>query len=226
MITSFDRLNELNIERKSMPFDQYFGEMELSEVQIEDRKKVSRKLYELMLTLFEMVSIGVTASIIDWDYLEKWLAVQIQIIAADVYADGDDFFMGFYPTEKARQIIDTTRRNTEASENVSEGSKERNKAYALSKDRGMFIAENEANTLYNRSEYVKALRAGYKYKTWRTKADKHVRKTHVVVEGKTIPIESMFEVGMAQMLYPKDELNAGDFPEEIVNCRCTVKYSK
>ena len=223
MIASFDRLNQLNIKRRSIPFEKYFGEMELFEGQKKERIAAAKKIYELMMLFFELVSVGVVAGVVDWEYMQQWLASQLQIIIANVYADGDVLFMGFYPAKTSSEIIQATREVYGVYGESQPSEKE--EAMVISEDRAMFIAENEANALYNRADYEKAVRRGKKFKTWITKEDPKVRKTHREVDRKTIPIEEFFQVGMAEMLYPKDVLNAAGFPEEIVNCRCVVKYS-
>ena len=88
----------------------------------------------------------------------------------------------------------------------------------------MFIAENEANTMYEDEDYILALKEGMTRKKWVTIQDRRVRDTHREVEGVTIPIDEFFQVGNAQMLYPKDVINGGGYPEEIVNCRCSCIY--
>lgn len=223
MIASFDRLNELNIKRRSIPFKQYFGEMDLFESQKKERIEAAKKIYDLMMLFFEFVAVGVAAGAVDWDYMQQWLASQLQIIVAGIYVDGDDLFMGFYPVNTAQQIIEATRQvyGVDGEKKPSEVEE----AKIISEDRAMFIAENESNALYNRADYEIAVKRGKKFKTWIAKTDSKVRKTHREVDRKKIPIEEFFQVGMAEMLYPKDVLNAAGFPEEIVNCRCVVKYS-
>ena len=70
----------------------------------------------------------------------------------------------------------------------------------------MLIAENEANTDWNYSEYQQAIANGMKQKTWLTMQDRRVRHTHMKVDGKTIPIQSVFLVGDSEFLFPKDHL--------------------
>ena len=53
--------------------------------------------------------------------------------------------------------------------------------------------------------------------------DKRVRETHREVDDVVLPISDPFEVGDYLMMFPKDT-TFGAGPEEIVNCRCSVKY--
>lgn len=102
--------------------------------------------------------------------------------------------------------------------------RETKNGWYLSDDRAMYNAENEANTVLNYKDYKEAS-LKYKYKTWITENDSRVRQTHIPLEGETIPIADMFVVGEALMRFPKDIEYASDYPEEIVNCRCSIKYS-
>lgn len=101
---------------------------------------------------------------------------------------------------------------------------ETSNGWYLSEDRAKYNAENEANTVLNYKDYKEAAQ-NYKYKTWITENDIRVRDTHIPLEGETIPISDMFVVGEALMRFPKDIEYAADSPEEIVNCRCSIKYS-
>jgi hypothetical protein len=225
MIASFDRLNELNIKRRSIPYKQYFGEMELSVRDKERRVKLAEDIEDIMLLFFELLATSSVFVMIDWDYLLTWLTIRLQGVAARAYVDGDDIFIAMYPTKTASEIIEATRNAFGFNMVPEEDTTDPAQVYAMSKDRAMFVAENEANTLYNRSDYVKAKKAGKKYKTWITQKDSRVRKTHREIDNKKIPIDEFFYVGKAEMLYPKDIDNAAGYPEEYVNCRCTIKYS-
>lgn len=96
--------------------------------------------------------------------------------------------------------------------------------YWLSVSRATEIAENESNTALNYKDYQTAINAGYTKKTWLTERDSRVRKTHKVLESKTIPINDLFMVGNTFMRFPKDTLMGES--RESVNCRCAIKYSK
>ena len=225
MIASFDRLNELNIKRRSMPYKQYFGEMELSVQDKEKRMKLAEEIEDIMLLFFELIATSTVFAMTDWAYLQTWLVIRLQGVAARTYVDGDDIFIAMYPTKTANDIIEATRKAFDFNMIPEEDTTKPDQVYAMSKDRAMFVAENEANTLYNRADYMKAKKAGKKYKTWITQKDSRVRKTHREIDNKRIPIDEFFYVGMAEMLYPKDIENAAGYPEEYVNCRCTIKYS-
>ena len=88
----------------------------------------------------------------------------------------------------------------------------------------MFNAENEANTTLNYKDYLKAIASGKTQKTWLTYGDSRVRKTHRPLDGKTIPITGLFEVGDSFMRYPKDQKYFPK-PELYISCRCSLRYS-
>lgn len=206
-ISRFDELN--NIKRRSLPFDIYFGEMGLTEAQKKERIELSNKLlivFQNWLNLFatyltiEYVSEDTLTSILENDYRE----------AISDYVVIDKAFDTYIKLMCADMVVATI-------ENADN-------PYYLSEDRAMFIAENEANTSLNYEELQEAIASGKTKKTWHTIKDKRVRHTHSSVNNKTIPIREYFNVGNAKMLYPKDIENAEDYPEEIVNCRCSISY--
>lgn len=96
--------------------------------------------------------------------------------------------------------------------------------YMTSAERSILIAETETNNAANNNELEEAKANGMTMKTWVAFHDNRTRQTHMDVDGTTIPIDDMFEVGMAQLMYPCDEINGYDNPEEVANCRCHLLY--
>lgn len=102
--------------------------------------------------------------------------------------------------------------------------KRQTEEYYLSNDRARFLAEEESNTLFNGADFFKAVRLGYRTKTWHTMKDNRVRLTHERVDERTIPINELFLVGNSFMRFPRDwEYGKA---REIAGCRCTISYSK
>lgn len=97
-------------------------------------------------------------------------------------------------------------------------------AYMTSTDRSIVIAETETNNAANYDGYEEAKEDGKTQKVWVTMADPKVRQTHMDIDGMTIGIDELFDVGEAQMRFPCDEEMAYDFPGEVVNCRCHLEY--
>lgn len=56
-------------------------------------------------------------------------------------------------------------------------------------------------------------------KRWRTEHDDRVRVTHRAIDGVTIPLYQIFNVGGYPMLFPGDPMGPAD---EVVNCRCDL----
>ena len=113
--------------------------------------------------------------------------------------------------ELAADVVDSTMRNQDD-------------AYFFSEDRATLIAENEANSIWNDSEYQDAILTGKTRKTWNAIMDRRTRDTHRDINGASVPIEEPFLVGDSMMMYPRDE-SMGASAEEIVNCRCWATYS-
>lgn len=110
-------------------------------------------------------------------------------------------------------------------EDVVDGTLERiDTPYTTSTDRSILIAETETNNAANYDEYLEAKENGMTEKVWHTMEDNKVRQTHMEIDGATVGIDELFQVGAAEMRFPCDEEYAYDFPEELVNCRCSVLY--
>ena len=201
-----DKLNNL-----SMSYEQYFGEMALDEQEINERISLAQELEDVFLGLFLEVDITQETEEYDrWDEFEDRLY-------SDVLRIGMAFLgityitaaLNDYASQLATNITNTTRQNMGV-------------AWYTSLDRARYDAENEANSIGNYRQQVKAINQGYTQKTWVTMQDNRVRHTHVEVDGETIGIFDYFEVGNSKMLYPKDANGSG---EEVINCRCTCEYS-
>ena len=223
-IQDFDKLNI--VERRSMPYSKYFGDMELTPKQKKAREELALILEDYIMLFFDLINNGVNE-----------ITVR-QEMTYEMYKIIDD--KGYFETEAQTDkyisdLVNNTYQSTVDNlqnhpNDVSEYDIENDtiEPYWTSKDRAMFIAENESNTLLNSKEFVEAKEDGKTHKIWMVYPDNRVRPTHIDVNGAKIPIDSYFYVGDAMMLYPKDvtsELSTGaDHPEEIVNCRCVVRY--
>lgn len=214
-ILNFDELNKL----RSEPFDEYFSKMELTAEQKQRRIKCAGQLEEIMLYILNLADYMLVNSSIDREYLASELSRRYFDIAYETVIkqqlDEESFvviynYLQNYTNKISKKIVDSTFDNTAD--------------YYLSTDRARSIAENEANTTLNYSDFELMKRKGKKYKTWVDVRDSKERATHLEVGGTTIPIDEPFQVGGSLMLYPKDSsLGAGD--GEIANCRCSIRYS-
>ena len=202
----FDELN--NPKSRAIPYEQYFWEMELTEEQKEERIKASKRIEDMMLFLFSLLSVMKEYSYENLEFVVSQVKNQYSDILS-VSMEMDEYLNG-YVNDFSEQIVETTQNHMDDE-------------WYLSDDRAMFVAENEANTTFNYLEYKKAIESGKKKKRWITMRDRHVRHTHQLVEGKTIGINDVFLVGDSEMFYPKDT-TFGASAREIVNCRCSIKY--
>lgn len=208
MAREFDELNAPEKYNRSIPFDIYFGEMELTEEQKEKRIAVAEELDELMLFLLALIAIMVENDSLDKNYIliqvnQRYLHIVSKYVDVDEYVE--DYIKRFSNT-----FVKTTF------ESIDD-------LWYLSSDRATFIAENESETTWNYEEYKRAIKSGKTKKQWDDIRDNKERKTHREVGGKVIPIEDAFVVGNSLMRYPKDDSLGAD-AKEIINCRCTIKY--
>ncbi len=202
----FDELN--NPKSRAIPYEQYLGEMELTEEQKKERIKASKRIEDMMLFLFSLLSVMKEYSYENLEFVVSQVKNQYSDVLS-VSMEMDEYLNG-YVNDFSEQIVETTQNHMDDE-------------WYLSDDRAMFVAENEANTTFNYLEYKKAIESGKKKKRWITMRDRHVRHTHQLVEGKIIGINDVFLVGDSEMFYPKDT-TFGASSLEIVNCKCSIKY--
>lgn len=206
---SIDELNIIEYSKmKSIPYEEYFGEMDLTDEQKQERIDMARKLEDKLTYIMFLVLTMSAVGAVDYEYVHSQLVTEYQNVLIEAQML-DDYF-AFYVSQFADNFIDTTQKH------ISED-------YYLSYDRAAYNAENESNAIFNHQDLMKAIEKGYTHKKWITMNDRRVRHTHRLVDGETIPIEDEFQVGNAKMLYPKMEC---EYPEEVVNCRCTLHYIK
>lgn len=210
MAMAFDELNSLS--KKRIEYSQYFGEMELSEEEKRKRIKLAEELEFIFLAWFEWISEQELESL-DSDAMHQRIDVS--------YCEHIKTYIGKreIPTQINEYVANITLDITESTLTHLDDE------YYLSDERASVIAANEANVIGNYRQQVEAIKQGYKYKVWNTMRDDRVRHTHVVLDAKKIGIFESFDVGLCQMMYPKDA-SLGATAEEIVNCRCSLSYSK
>lgn len=207
-VKSFDELNSANETFKAIPYESYFGEMELTEEQKQGRISLAEKLEENFLFVLALLFTMQQYSAVDWEAIR----VQFQtgymnalsgIVITDDYIE--NYVRGF-----AYDVMESTMAHQD-------------EPYYYTQDRAAFMAENEANVVYGYTDFDEAVKAGKTMKTWLTMRDRKVRETHKRVEGKTIPINDIFLVGNSMFRFPKDTLYSPD-SSDLVGCRCSIKY--
>ena len=237
-ILSFDQIHSLGLKRRSMPIEQYFGEMYLLASQKQKRIGIAEDLAEVIRTAFDIILLQAEYGNIDWDVVNAEVASMYKDALAkhmpldDTLNDYIDLF--------ADKFVDVTRRhvdeelielatvawiaNQQGEEPQETDEHPVSDAYYISEDRAVLIGEEEANSDANYEDFRDAVENGMTEKIWHTMLDNRVRETHRPLEGVQIPIEKYFMVGDALMLYPRDVEHAEDYPEEICGCRCSVTY--
>lgn len=206
-------IDELNTPKeytvRSIPYEKYFGEMELSDKQIKQRIEFAKKFEDgllAFLTLFTLASAyGQDNGFLRIQLQQMYFEITTQFLETDKYISN-------HAEEFADNFIESTNKH------ISD-------PWYTSEDRAKFNAENEANDILNYSDFQDAIADGKNVKEWRTLLDNRVRPTHKEVHGKTIPIGDTFEVGGTLLRFPGDSEFDTSNGEETCGCRCSLKYS-
>lgn len=205
-------IDELNtpIKQRSMPFKKFFGDMNLTPSQKEQRISMAEEFEEMMWFYYEYfyVMIEGYSSINNIDKVK--LTESLESRYFDVlghYMAVDEELLPYVP-KFAQNVTETTIKHI-------------GDPYYLSADRATLIAENESLSCFNNKEYSDALEDGKTRKRWIAIIDDKTRDTHLAVNGKTLAIDDLFFVGDSLMRYPHD-LRAS--ASEVINCRCSIEY--
>lgn len=205
---SFDELNMLVKNERSMPFKKYFGEMNLPEEEKFERIRMSEELEENFIVTMTLLFTMTQANKIDYEIIRKQIE-DSYLETLRKYASVDKY-LETYVKSFSYDVIDSTKNH-------------KNEPYYYSLDRARFMAENEVNTAINHARYMEAVNSGKTMKRWESIIDEATRKDHREINGKYIPIGQSFHVGDSWMMFPKDT-SLGASANQIVNCRCTVIY--
>lgn len=205
---TFDELKSIRTELDELSaareIEQYFSEMDLPEEEIELRIQVANDFQRFFRNLFLLMLTGET---LREKYIDDIRSEYIRI------CDRYDLIPNMVHIDRlAETIVDNTLQNIDTEWYTSIG-------------RSVNIAETETNNSANYDDLQDAIESGLTQKTWVTMRDNKVRESHVVLDGATIGVDELFQVGDAEMRFPCDEELAFDYPEEIVGCRCTISYS-
>lgn len=205
---SFDELNALVKNERSMSFKKYFGEMNLPEEEKSKRIQMAEELEENFIVTMTLLFTMTQANKINYELIRK----QIE----DSYLEtlrkytSVDKYLETYIKSFTYDVIDSTKTH-------------KNEPYYYSLDRAKFMAENEVNTAINHARYMEAVNAGKTMKRWESIIDEVTRKDHIEANGEYIPIGQAFHVGDSWMLFPKD-MSMNPNPNQVINCRCSIIY--
>lgn len=205
---SFDELNDLVANKRSMSFEQFFGEMELSDDEIQQRIELAEKLEDGFLFVLALLFTMQQYNEVNWErarqeYESRYLSALAGYVAVTPY-------IRQYIRDMSYDIMDSTK-------------KHQSEYYYYSPDRGKFMAECEANTTRSYQCNEDAIAQGKTMKRWLTMGDKRVRATHKEVGGTSKPIGEPFYVGGSLMMFPRDTQYSP--PNSLVcGCRCSIIY--
>lgn len=205
---SFDEINSLLPNKRSMPFEQYFGEMELSDEEIQKRIELAEKLEDGFLFVLALLFTMQQYSAVNWDqarqeYENRYLKALAGYVTITPYIQN-------YVRSMSYDIMDSTKNH-------------QSEYYYYSPDRGKFMAECEANTTRSYQCNEDAIAQGKTRKRWLTMGDKRVRETHREVGGTSKPINEPFYVGGSLLQFPRD-FSLGASTSETAGCRCSIEY--
>lgn len=179
----------------------FFDEMDVDDVN--KRTELAINLERIFRDLFYLAIIGETSR-------EELIARLISEYSQEIVASG--YRPNYAHIERVcEDVVDNTLEKIDT-------------PYMTSTDRSILIAETETNNVANNDALEEAKANGMTEKIWVTMADQKVRLTHMAIDGMTIGIDDLFEVGEAQMRFPCDEELAYDSPQETVNCRCHLEF--
>ena len=205
---TFDELNKLVGKNRSEPYEIYFGEMDLTELEIKKRIALAEKLEENFLFAMALLFTMTQYNSVNYEQIRnKFEKSYFKAISGIIIADD---YIKQYIKNFSYDITDSTKAHADD-------------MYYYSSDRAIFIAENESLICWNHQDFSDAIKSGKRRKQWTDVRDKKERETHLQV-GRTVkPINEPFLVGNSLMQHPKDT-SFGASSSEIVNCRCTIKY--
>lgn len=205
---SFDELNALVTNERSMPFEQYFGEMSLPKGDKSERIRMAEELENNFIVNMSWLFTLAQSNRTDYEPVRKQIE-DAYLSTIEKYADVD-MYLSTYIKSFSYDVIESTERY-------------KTQPYYYSLDRAKYMAENEVNTVINHARYVEAVNSGKTMKRWESIIDEVTRKDHIEVNGKYIPIGQAFRVGDSWMMYAKDT-SLGASANQIVNCRCVTIY--
>lgn len=205
---SFDELNTLIPNKRSMSFAQFFGEMELSDEEIQKRIELAEKLEDGFLFVLALLFTMQQYNEVNWErarqeYENRYLSALSGYVTITPY-------IRQYVRDMSYDIMDSTK-------------KHQAEYYYYSPDRGKFMAECESNTTRSYQCNEDAIAQGKTMKRWLTMGDKRVRATHKEVGGTSKPIGEPFYVGGSLLLYPRD-FSLGASTAQTAGCRCSIEY--
>lgn len=197
----------MKIDNLNVTITQYFETLRLPPLQIEKRIKIAKELkslFEVYIDLIDEIEIEDLYLLLRYDMAR---IIGSQMPLTDANSNRLDFV--------SKEFIDTTYQKGVLEE----------LPYYTSEDRAELVAVNEAQAHGNINQFYEAKERGMVYKQWFTTLDERARETHLEADLQKVPIDEPFKVGNSLMMYPMD-MSLGASAEEIINCRCTMQYTR
>lgn len=210
-VLTFDELNKLGIERRSVPYREWFSVIRLPRERIEKRIDTAKAIEE---------------SLMGWFYFIMLMYDQAGYInSAQAAAVLEEALLAAIPENQRYPYVDDLIRRT--AEDVTDATvRHWDDPYFLSEDRATVIAENQSHMVNSYDEYEQAVARGYGYKIWHGMLDNRERESHVEAEGQTVEIHEDFYVGEdSYFIVPAVPSELGADPEEYINCRCWATFT-
>lgn len=218
---TFDEQNNLDpkdngaakIKKRSIPYNQYFGEMYLPEEEKEKRIEMASALDDVFLFLFATIGTLYAAGNMTlpavYEMTERRYMDAIEPFLAPAMIESTALQNTI--ANQVRMIVDATVQHM-------------GESYYMSEDRAKFIAENQANVVQNQVLEEEAEAEGKTHKIWASMRDNHVREDHEKADGQKVRIGEPFVVGGEFLMHPCDG-SLGASGAQTVNCRCVVEYT-
>lgn len=210
-VLSFDELEKLGIERRSVPHREWFSVIELPKDNIDSRVSLAESAEEEILDWFYFMLLAYGSA----EMVNEAMAAQVleQALLNAIPATQRSEYVDKLIAQTAQEVTEATIRHWDD-------------PYFLSEDRAAVIAQNEAQMVNSYAEYEDAEARGFTSKTWHGMLDNRERESHVAAEDQTVPIGEDFFVGEnSYFIVPTVPSEAGADPEEYVNCRCWATYN-
>lgn len=213
---TYDELNQLVGMKRSVPFEEYFAPMKISDRQKKERIALAERLEEEFLYMLAYMYYAYPNINVDMvnDLNDRYMNALIELGIASVVVDN----------MADEQIAYRNQAYKFASDAIESTQRHKEDPYYYSEDRARLMSEDQANFIYDTKDFADALEMGYQYKTWETVADNRVRESHAEVEGLTIPIDEPFVLQGGMMMAPHDD-SLGVSEDELIMCRCSLSYS-
>lgn len=208
MPLDFDELNRMVGYGRSMPFNEYFGEMQIPSDKRERRIDIAEDLEEGFL------------EILAWAFYTQQSR---KISESEVKGRVKGVFETVLGSD-IKRLSETDRMIDALSKDIARTTVKRGKEdpFFDSADRARLLAEDNANNFMNYLDFEES-RGRYRYKIWNTILDGRERITHNLADGQMQPMAMPFEVGTSLLMYPKDSSLGAD-ASELIGCRCTLSY--